>query len=60
MGFAGDTWRIVAAKTKASDQTLAHTSQTGLQQLNHLAYPLAVTTNTRLELDLSLTQLSTV
>lgn len=48
MGFAGDTCRIVAAKTKLSEQPLAHTSQTGLQQLNNLAYSLTVTTNTHL------------
>lgn len=36
MSFAGDTCRIVAAKTKMSEQPLAHTSQMGLQQVNNL------------------------
>ena len=40
-----------------SEQSLAHTSQTGLQELNNLGYSLAVTTNKHLQLDLSFTKL---
>ena len=34
-----------AAKIELGEQPLAHTSQTGLQELNNLGYSLAVTTN---------------
>ena len=50
----------VAAKTEMSEQPLAHTIQTGLQELNNLGYSLAVTTNKHLYLDLSFTKLITL
>ena len=37
-----------AAKTELSEQLLAYTSQTGLQELSNLDYFLAVTTNKHL------------
>ena len=49
-----------AAKTEMSEQLLAYTSQTGLQELSNLDYFLAVTTNKHLWLDLSLTKLITL
>lgn len=38
----------VAAKTEMSEQPLAHTSQTSLQELNYLGYSLAITTKKHL------------
>ena len=36
---------IFCSKTEMSEQSLAHTFQPGLQELNNLGYSLTVTTN---------------
>ena len=43
-----------------SEQPSAHTSQTGLQELNNLGYSSALTTNKHLQLNLSFTKLITL